>query len=168
MYKQIVTQYIKMLGNLSTMIDKAESFATTKKFDVKVLLNARLAPDMYPFIRQIQVACDSAKASAARLAGIEPPRHEDNEQTADELRQRIHKTIQFLQTLKPDSFRDAEKRKVAIPWMEGKYVIGEEYLNELAIPNFYFHVTAAYSILRHNGLDVGKADYIGSIKFHDL
>lgn len=168
MYQSTVPQFIKILGNVNSWLDKAEKYAAAKKFDVKVLLNARLAPDMYHFIKQVQVICDNAKGCAARLAGQEPPKHEDNEQTIDELRQRIHKTVTYLKTLKPEQFKDADKRKITLPWKEGKYLPGGEYLVEMGLPNFYFHAVTAYDILRHNGVDVGKMDFVGELKFKDL
>jgi len=168
MYYQTINEFGKMLGNLNTLLDKAESHAKAKKFDTKVFLDSRLAPDMFAFVRQVQVACDNAKGAAARLAGVEIPKHEDNERSFDDLRGRIHKTIQFLGTLKADQFKDAEKRKIVLPWKEGEYLTAEEYLQEFAVPNFYFHVVTAYAILRHNGVDIGKMDYIGDVKFKRL
>ena len=168
MYQSTVPQFIKILGNVNHWLDKAEKYAEAKKFDVKVLLNSRLAPDMYHFIKQVQVVCDTAKGTAARLAGEAPPKHEDNEQTIDELRQRIQKTVTYLKSLKPEQFKDADKRKVTVPWKEGQYVPGGEYVVEMGIPNFYFHAVTAYDILRHNGIDVGKMDFIGDVKFRDL
>jgi hypothetical protein len=168
MYQATIPQFIKMLGNLTPMLDKAVKHAETKKYDVSVLLSSRLAPDQYPFIRQIQIACDTAKGFAARMSGQEPPKHEDNEKTLDEVRHRIHKTVQYLQTIKAEQFKDSEKRPIRLSFMEGKAMTGFDYATEMAIPNFYFHVTTAYAILRHNGIDVGKMDFLGQLKFHAM
>jgi hypothetical protein len=152
-----------MLGNLSTMLDKATKHAENNKFDVTVLLNSRLAPDQFHFIRQVQIACDTAKGFAARMTGQEPPKHEDKEQTLDELRQRIHKTVQYLQTFKADMFQGSEKRPIKMTFMEGKALPGFEFANEMALPNLYFHMTTTYAILRHNGVDEGRTSQGGEL-----
>ena len=167
-YEITVPQFIKTLSNLSTILDKASAFADTRKFDSKVLLSSRLAPDMLPFTKQIQIACDSAKGVVARLAGQEPPKHEDNETTIAELKARIDKTITFLKTIKPEHFQGAEKRVIPIGWMPGKGLIARDFLAQMAIPNFYFHATAAYAILRHNGLEIGKGDFLGHLEFLNM
>lgn len=168
MYEFTVPQFIKVLNNLSAILDKAAAYADSKKFDSKVLLNSRLAPDQFAFIRQVQIASDTAKGIAARLSGQEPPKYEDNEQTIPELKERIKKTVTYLSSLKKESFDGWEKRMVAIPFMPGKGVIGAEYVPQMGVPNFYFHVTTAYAILRHNGVALGKNDYLGQINFQDL
>ena len=162
MYQHTVPTFIRMLGSLKTIVKKAETFAETKKFDTTVLLNSRLAPDMYNFTKQVQVATDMAKGCAARLTGVEPPKYEDNEKTIQEVYQRIDKTIAYLSTFKPEAFKGCEDRRVMMPWAPGKYMMGAEYADEMALPNFYFHVSMAYALLRHNGVDLSKGDFIGA------
>lgn len=168
LFEITVPQFIKVLGNLNGLLDKAAAHAEMKKYDVKNVLNARLAPDQFNFIRQVQIATDTAKGAAARLAGQEPPKYEDNEQTLDELRTRLHKTIEFLKTVKPAQFDGAAKRMIKIPHMPGKGLAGFEFVVQMGLPNFYFHVTTAYSILRHNGIEIGKGDYLGALPLKDL
>lgn len=165
MYAITAPEFVKMLNNLSHWIDKAEKHAAAKKYDMSVLLHSRLAPDQYDFIEQIQSACDAAKFCCARLTGKEPPKHEDNEETLDQVRQRIHTVITYLKTFQPNDFKGWEERVVSIPFFEGKKFRGEDYAAQLGIPNFWFHITTAYAILRHNGIDVGKTDYLGELKF---
>ena len=165
---EFIPQFSKMLNNLSGLLEKAKTFAEQKKFDASNLLTARLAPDQFHFTRQVQIACDSAKAYAAKLTGKEAPKHEDKETTIPELQDRIRKTIQFLETIKADDFKGWETRQVTNPRREGKFLPGNEFAMEQAIPNFYFHMTTAYSILRHNGLEVGKKDYLGTLNYRDL
>jgi len=153
------------LNALSGVLDKAQALATAKKIDPSVLLNYRLAPDMFAFTRQVQVACDLAKNGAARLAGVEPPRYEDAETTIDQLKARIGKTLGFLKTLDPKKIDGADGREITFPLgPEHKgHMKGEDYLNHFLLPNVYFHLTAAYAILRHCGADLGKRDYLGAI-----
>ena len=165
LYAITVTQYRKMLDNLSFFLDKAAQFAETKKIDVDVLLNSRLAPDQFNLIRQIQIACDTAKLGAARLAGREAPSHPDTETTLDELKARIKKVQEYLDTFALGDFNGAEERQISQPRWEGKYVTGLEFAIQHSLPNLYFHVTTAYSILRHNGVDVGKKDFLGPIPY---
>ena len=165
---EFVPQFIKMLNNLSAILDKAQAFADQKKFDTAALLTDRLAIDQFNFTRQIQATCDMAKAYASKLTGKEAPKHEDKETTLPELQQRIRSTIQFLQTIKAEDFKGWETRQVTNPRREGKFLPGEEYAMQQAIPNFYFHLTTAYSILRHRGLDIGKKDFLGELKYRDL
>jgi hypothetical protein len=167
LYEASVPQFKKMLQNLERWLDKGVEYAQKKSFDPAVLLSARLAPDQYPLLRQIQAACDSAKFPSARLSGKEPPKHPDTEQTVDEIRKRIRTVIEYLDTFKPAEFAGAETRKIALSFLEGKVMLGSDYLNEMALPNFYFHVTTAYAILRHNGVDLGKSDFIGSMNVRD-
>jgi len=165
LYAITVTQFQKTLNNLSSFLDKAAQYAEVKKIDVDVLLNSRLAPDQFNLIRQIQIACDTAKFGAARLTGKEAPNHPDTEKTLAELQARI-KTVQaYLDTFKPDDFKGAEERHISQPRWEGKYLTGSEYAIQHAIPNIFFHVTTAYSILRHNGVDVGKKDFLGMMPY---
>ena len=162
-----VPQLAKMLRNVDQWLEKATAHATAKSFDVNVLAQARLAPDQYPLTRQIQAACDSAKYTAAYLGGKTAPSHPDTEQTIAELRQRIETCLGFLETVQEKDFAGAEERRVSPAWLQGKWVRGDDYLTQVALPNFYFHVTTAYAILRHNGVDVGKTDFIGGIPTHD-
>jgi uncharacterized protein len=164
---ETVLQMKKMLSNLDRWLEKAAAHADAKKFDVNILANARLAPDMYPFTKQVQSACDSAKFAGARLTGKDAPSHPDTETTIPQLRERIGKVVAFLDTLKSNDFEGSDQRKVTVSYMPGKFIYGSDYLGQTALPNFYFHVTTAYAILRHNGVDVGKMDYIGAAPFHD-
>jgi len=132
-----------------------------------VLMTSRLAPDMLPFVYQVQSACDYIKAAAAWLSGQSPPKHEDNEQTVDELRARIRKTVAFAESVKEAQYAGAGDRKVKLSWAPGKVIGGEDYLLQLTIPNTFFHLSMAYAILRHNGVDVGKRDFLGPVNFVD-
>jgi hypothetical protein len=158
-----IAQMNKMLKNLDGWIEIASAHAQKKGFDANVFAQARLAPDQYPFVRQVQSACDAAKFAAARLSGKEAPKHPDTEQTIEELRARVRACTSFLDTFKAADFAGGEERGVDLTFMPGKYLEGSDYLNELAVPNFYFHATTAYAILRHNGVDLGKANFIGSL-----
>jgi len=163
----VVPQYAKMLHNLGQWLDKAEAHAKAKKFEVDTLVQARLAPDMYPLARQVQAACDTAKFSAAYLSGKEAPAHPDTEKTIAELKARIASCRAFLETIKESDVAGGEERKVAPKFLQGKWLRGEHHLVQMALPNFYFHVTTAYDILRHNGVDIGKRDFIGSLPLRD-
>lgn len=162
-----VPQYSKMLHHLDQWLDKATAHAKAKSFDVDTLVHARLAPDQYALDRQIQSACDSAKFSVAYLSGKSAPAHPDTEKTMAELRTRIRSCLAFLETITPADVDGAEERKVAPRWLQGKWVKGDQFLLQASIPNFYFHVTTAYAILRHNGVDLGKTDFIGALPLHD-
>jgi uncharacterized protein len=153
------------MKNLTAILDKANSYAETKKFEPAVLLQARLAPDQLDFTRQVQIACDSAKLGCARATGKVAPENADTEKTIPELKARIESTIKFLETLNAKDFAGAEERRITTPRWEGKTLSGVEYLIHHTIPNFYFHMTTAYSILRHNGVPLGKSDYLGPIPF---
>jgi hypothetical protein len=157
----------KMLNNLDTWIEKGVAHAKAKSFDPNVLLAMRLAPDQYPLLRQVQSSCDNAKFLAARLTGKEAPKHPDTEQTVDEIRARIRTCVTHLDTFKASDFDGAETRVVTLPFMEGKVISGSDYLTEMALPNFYFHLTTAYAILRHSGVPLAKFDYIGSLNVRD-
>ena len=163
MYYQMISHCTQILKNLETWLDKAEQLAAAKKFDVGVLMTDRLAPDMKPLIYQVQSACDYVKAAAAWLSGQTPPKHEDNEQTIDELRARIRKTVAFAESVKEAQYAGASERKVSLSWAPGKVLGGEDYLLQMTIPNTFFHIAMAYAILRHNGVDVGKMDFLGPI-----
>src|SRR5258708_1388368 len=157
-----------MSKNLESWLDKAEEYAGAKTFDVGVLMTGRLAPDMKPFIYQVQSACDYVKGAAAWLSGQTPPRHEDNEQTIDEVRVRIRKTVAFAETVAEALYAGAGDRKVSLGYApQGKVIGGEDYLLQIAVPNIYFHLTMAYAVLRHNGIDVGKMDFLGPIDWID-
>ena len=159
----VITQFGKMLHNLDRWLEKATVHAEKKSFDPNVLVQSRLAPDQYTLARQVQSACDSAKFAAANLAGKQAPAHPDTEQTMAELRQRIKTCLGFLETLKETDFTGAEERKIAPAWLAGQWLRCQDYLFQASIPNFFFHVTTAYAILRHNGVDLGKKDYLGSL-----
>lgn len=150
-----------MLSNLSHFLDKAQAFVDLKKCDPVALTQFRLAPDMLPFARQILIACDAAKNGAARIAGLEPPRFEDNEQTIADLKARIQKTLDYLATIRPDQIDGTEDKDITFPvGKESRTMKGEAYLKHWVLPNMFFHVTTAYAILRHNGVDLGKRDYL--------
>lgn len=164
MYDASVPVFIKGLTNLLAILAKAEKYAEAKKIEPSVLVSARLAPDMFPLSRQVQIATDMVKGGAARLAGMEIPSYADTETTFAELKARIEKTIAFLQGLKPSQLEGSETRKVTLK-LRGNDVTfeGKPYLLNFVLPNFYFHLTTTYGILRHNGLDIGKMDFIGSL-----
>lgn len=160
-------QMKKMLGNLDAWLTKAEADAATRAFDPSLLLTARLAPDQYMLPRQIQAACDAAKLAAARLSGSEPPKHPDTETTLAELHARIAKVVAYLESFKASDFDGAEGRAVPLGFAPGKVMGGDDYLHEMATANFYFHIVTAYAILRHNGVPLGKIDYIGGLNWRD-
>ena len=164
MYQQVISQCVQSLSNLQGCLDKAERSATARKFDVNVLMTDRLAPDMKPFPFQVQSACDYVKGAAAWLSGQTPPKYEDNERTIDDLRARIAKTIAFAQSVPADLYAGAAERKVPCSWAPGKVRGGEDYLLQMVVPNLYFHLATAYGILRKNGVDVGKMDFLGAIR----
>jgi hypothetical protein len=153
------------LNALSAILDKAEAFAAAKKVDPAVLLNTRLAPDMFPLVRQVQVATDLAKNGAARLAGVEPPRYEDKETTIAELKARLAKTVAFVRSLDPKQIDAAADRQITFPLGPSNKgeMRGDDYLNHFVLPNVYFHLAAAYAILRHCGVEIGKQDFLGAI-----
>lgn len=163
MYQASVPRFANTLRNLSAILDKAQAHAEAKKIEPAVFTQSRLAPDMFALSRQVQIACDSAKGAVARLAGAEIPKHEDTEQTFAELKARIVKTVEFIESLKPAQIDGSEDKEVLIK-LRGQDVKfgGLQYLLGFAYPNFYFHVTTAYNILRHNGVEIGKRDYIGN------
>jgi hypothetical protein len=165
MYYQAILQCIQMLKNVESWLDKAEEHAGAKKFDVGVLMTSRLAPDMKPLIYQVQSACDYVKGAAAWLSGQKPPKHEDNEQTIDEVRARIRKTVAFAESVTEVEYAGAAERKVSLSWAPGKVLGGEDYLLQMTIPNVYFHIAMAFAILRHNGVDIGKMDFLGPINW---
>jgi hypothetical protein len=163
MYQASVPRFINILGNLSNILDKAQAHVDARKIDPAALTSYRLYPDMFPMSRQVQIACDTAKGVAARLAGVEIPVHEDTEKTLAELKERIAKTVAFLQGLAPAQIDGTEDKQIVIKRgdRETRYT-GIQFLLGNAVPNFYFHVTTAYNILRHNGVEIGKRDYLGN------
>ncbi|HEY4241112.1 MAG TPA: DUF1993 domain-containing protein [Kofleriaceae bacterium] len=160
LYDATVPVFTKFLGGMEKWLDKAAAYADAKKFDVQVLLDSRLAPNQYPFTRQLQAACDQAKYTVAKLTGKEPPSHPDTEKTLAEVRARLATIQAYLATFKKEDFVGSEDRPCSHSWMGGKTLRGGDYLDHFALPNFHFHMTTAYSILRHNGVDLGKMDYI--------
>jgi uncharacterized protein len=164
MHSASVPVFVRMFGNLSLWLDKAEAHATAKKFDPQVYLTARLAPDMLPFPKQIQIACDAAKFGVARLAGVEAPKFDDTEASLAELRVRIQKTVEFVRSVPASQIDGTEAKDVVVPRRDGSITLkGEFYLKQFVMPNFYFHVTTAYALLRHCGVDLGKSDYLGAL-----
>lgn len=166
MHNASVGVYTQLLTNLNAILEKAEAWVTERKLDPNAILQSRLAPDMFVFTRQVQIATDMAKGTAARLAGQEPPRYEDNETSFAELRARVAKTIAFLQALPPADFEDAANRAITLklgpPGKQTEYnFVGLNYLQGFGTPNVYFHYSMVYALLRHNGLDIGKRDYVG-------
>jgi len=163
MHQASAPRFANTLRNLSVILDKAQAHCEAKKIEPAALTQARLFPDMFPFTRQVQIACDTAKGAVARLAGVEVPKHEDTEQTFAELKARIAKTIDFVQSVGAAKIDGSEGREVVLKMRSGEVKFtGVQYLMGHALPNFYFHVTTAYNILRHNGVEIGKRDYIGT------
>jgi len=163
-YEASIPPMIRSLENLSKILDKAVSQAKSEDKGLNALLEARLAPDMHPFARQIQIVSDSAKGCAARLAGIEPPSMPDTETTFPELQERIGKTIAFLKSINAEQLTGAEDRTVILKFPQGEMKFsGRDFLTGFALPNFYFHVTTAYGLLRHKGINIGKMDYLGGV-----
>lgn len=168
MYCRAVSQLVRSLQTVETWLDKAEAFAASKKLDVNVLMTTRLASDMHPFVYQVQSACDYVKAAAAWLSQQAPPKHEDNERTIDDVRERVRKTIAFAQGVRPEAYAQASEQQVRMSWAPaGKVLRGEDYLLEMSIPNVYFHLSMAYAILRMSGVDVGKMDFLGAASWVD-
>jgi hypothetical protein len=162
MYQASIPVFIRMLGNMSEILKKAEAYADAKKIEPAVLVNARLAPDMFPLARQIQIATDAVKGCAARLAGVEMPSFPDTETTFAELQARLQKTVDFLKGFKPEQIDGSEEKDITVKNRNGDMTFkGQVYLLNFVLPNFYFHLTTAYAILRHNGLEVGKMDFLG-------
>ncbi len=168
----VIRQFARTLRNLDAVLDKATKHAEARKFDVNYFIATRLFPDMLPFVAQVRIACDSAKLAAANLSGKEAPRHEDNETTVAELRARIGSCLAYLDTFTAADFvrttPDTLIRMPNRPDRVGKGLRAEEYLYARQIPNFYFHVTTAYDLLRHGGVDIGKTDYLGTLAFVDM
>jgi hypothetical protein len=163
LYDLTVPQLIKMLKNVDRWLATTIEYADKKKFDVNNFMKLRLAPDQFAFDRQVQAVCDNAKFVAGRLTGKEWPAHPDTETTFEQLRARIANVIAYLETFKAEDFAGAEERKISLPWMEGKWMRGDEYVSQFALANFYFHVVTTYSMLRAHGIDLGKRDFIGGV-----
>lgn len=164
-YALWINQYAQMLQQLSHSLDKAEVYAQERKFDVQTLLQARLAPDQFPLVMQIQIACDNLKLAAARLSRTEAPRHEDTETTFAELKLRIASTITFVNSIPADAYTQIENIQVSFPWLPDMHLSGPDYFLKFAIPNIGFHLTTAYAILRHNGVPLGKQDFLAELPF---
>jgi uncharacterized protein len=163
MYEASVPVFLRYLGNLRAILVKAAAHAESKKFDPSVLVNSRLYPDMLPLARQVQLASDMAKSCPSRLAGSEIPKFEDVESTVPQLLERIDKTVAHLQSFKTDQIDGTEGKPVSVPTQRGPInLVGLPYLTQFILPNFLFHVTTAYAILRHNGVELGKSDYLGA------
>jgi hypothetical protein len=164
MYTASVPPMIRSLTNLRSILEKAADYAEAKKIDPAVLINARLYPDMYPLSRQVQIATDVAKGAVSRLAGLEPPKYEDNEATFDELLVRIDKTLALLKSFKPEQLEESENKAIVLPLHDRTINFkGLPYLLDFVLPNIYFHVATVYAILRHNGVEIGKKDFLGNI-----
>jgi hypothetical protein len=164
MYTMSVPVFKQLLNSLSAILTKAEVLTTEKKFEPTVLLDARLFPDMFPLIRQVQIATDFANSVSARLAGVDVPAYDDNEQSFTELQGRIGKTLSFIESLTAEQFEGSETREIVLRpgTPKEKKMVGHTYLSNYGLPQFFFHVTTAYAILRHNGLEVSKGDFMGA------
>jgi hypothetical protein len=164
MYSMSVPVFVRMLGNLSAILEKGAAYAEAKKIEPAVLLNARLYPDMFPLTFQVRIAGDYAKGAAARLTSNEPPKYEDNETTFAELKARIARTLEYVQSHAPERFQGSDERDIELKIRgEMRRFKGAHYLAHIVLPNFYFHVTTAYGILRHNGVELGKADFVNPL-----
>jgi hypothetical protein len=164
MYEASIPTFLHTLRNLKTFLEKGTAHAEARKYDPNLLAATRLTADMLPLTRQVQIASDAAKGAAARLAGVDPPKFEDNETTLADLIARIDKTIDYLQGFKPAQFEGSEDRTITIPTPRQTFSFpGLIFLRHWAIPNFFFHVTTAYNLLRSNGVELGKADYLGRV-----
>jgi hypothetical protein len=163
MYYETLGQMKKMLGQLDKWLEAAGAYAQAKSFDPNVFVGLRLAPDQFAFARQVQSTCDAAKLGAARLAGKDAPAHPDTEQTLEELRARVRTVLAYLEGFSAKDFQGAATRVITQPRWEGKVMMGSDYFLEHVVPNFFFHLTHAYAILRHNGVNIGKRDYLGTL-----
>ncbi len=163
MHTATAPAFVRMLGNMLTWLDKAQAHAEQRRFDPTLYLGLRLAPDMLPLSRQIQIACDGVKGCMSRLAGQEVPKWDDTETTLDELRARIGRTIEHVNGFRPEQLAGSEAREIVLPTRQGDPLrfSGEDYLRHFVLPNFYFHATTTYALLRHAGVDLGKRDYLG-------
>jgi hypothetical protein len=165
MHSASVPIFVRMLGNLTAWLEKAEAHAQAKKFEPSVYLTSRLAPDMLPFTNQIQIACDAVKFGVARLAGVEAPKFADDEASLADLKARVKKTLDFIQSVRAAQIDGTEEKDIVVPRRDGSMILkGEAYLKGFVLPNFFFHVTTAYALLRHNGVALGKADFLGGLQ----
>jgi hypothetical protein len=165
LYEFCIPGLVRGLTNLSAILDKAAAYAAAKKFDPQVLAHARLFPDMHPLTRQVQIACDTAKGAAGRLADIEVPKHEDTEVTLEQLKQRIAKTLDFLNSVTPAQVNGSESRTIEIKFPSGGWKFSASaYITDFVMPNFYFHLSMVYALLRQSGVEIGKADFLGAIQ----
>jgi uncharacterized protein len=165
MYSASVPVFTRMLDNLCLWLEKAESHAQAKKFESSVYLGTRLAPDMLAFTKQIQIACDVVKFCAARLGGVDAPKFDDTEASLAELRTRVLATVEFLTSVPASKIDGTEDKDITIPRRDGSMVMkGEPYLKHFVLPNFYFHLTTTYALLRHNGVELGKMDFLGAVQ----
>ena len=168
MYRWI-TQMTQSLENLDKLVDKAKGYAESNDLDPDTILRSTLAPDMFDFMRQVQTACDTAKFTASRLSASIPPAYPDDEETFDDLHERIQKTARYLEeSFDEERFEGWAERRIELPFAKGQFAYGADYLHQFAIPNFYFHVTTAYDILRAQGVPVGKRDYLGFVSMHPM
>lgn len=165
LYEITVPRFIKTLENLSKILDKSAAFFFEKKVEPETLFQLRLIADQFPLGRQIQIACDTAKLCASRLTGKDAPVNDDSETTLEAFQARIRSTISYLQKFTEEDFSESKNRHISQPRWKDQYMLGEDFVFHHAIPNFYFHVTTAYAILRHNGADIGKKDYLGEMPF---
>jgi hypothetical protein len=167
-YTYTVPIFVKSLGGLKNVLSKAAAHAAETGVPEAELLASRLAPDMFPLLQQVQVACDNAKGATARLAGVEVPKFADTETTIAELEARIDKTVEYIKSIPESAFTGAAERKIVLPYFDGKYLTGFDYTREYALPNFFFHLVTAYALVRKSGAPIGKADYANNINFRDL
>ncbi len=162
MHAATAPAFTRMLNNLLAWLDKAQAHAEARKFDANNYLGLRLAPDMLPLTRQVQIACDGAKGCMARLAGVEVPKWDDTEATIDELRARVRRTLDYVASFAPAQIDGSETREIVVPTRTSELRFsGEDYLRHFVLPNFYFHATTTYALLRHAGVELGKRDYLG-------
>jgi len=164
-YETVVHQFSQNLLALKNILEKAKSHADYMKYDVNTFLTMKLAPDMFPFLKQVQMTTDNAKGAASRLAGKENPVFTDDEKTMDDLIKRVEKTINYLEGFKENDFADYKNKKITFPWYPGKSLDGNTYFYSYAIPNFYFHLTTSYDLIRQAGVAIGKNDYLGNIQW---
>jgi uncharacterized protein len=167
LFELTAPQLAKTLRTVDRWLKLAEEYAATRKFPVDNLIQARLAPDQFTLVKQVQTACDNAKFIPGRLCAKDWPPHADTETTFEQLHARIAAVLTYVDSFKLEDFAGAEERKISLPWMQGKWMTGTEYVIQFALPNFYFHVTNTYAILRHNGVPLGKIDFIGSVPMRD-
>jgi hypothetical protein len=165
LYDLSIPSFVRGLGSLAAILDKGAAHAAAKKFDPAVLLQTRLAPDMLPLVAQVQIACDTAKGAAARLAGIEIPKHPDHEASLEDLKARVKKTLDFVAGVTAEQLQGADGREIVLETRTNTLKFtGVTYLSHFVLPNFYFHIAMTYALLRHNGVDLGKRDYLGAIQ----